>query len=55
VGGRDAVAGDPARRLIGGEPTCLHRTLTEKIGQLTMERDFLEGALGKFPGLSGKR
>jgi transposase-like protein len=31
------------------------RELHEKIGQLTMERDFLEGALGKFPGLSGKR
>jgi transposase len=29
--------------------------LHEKIGQLTVERDFLEGALGKFPGLSGKR
>ena len=30
-----------------------------KIGEpydpLTVERDFLEGALGKFPGLSGKR
>ena len=29
--------------------------LRAKIGQLTMENDFLEGALGKFPGLSGKR
>ena len=25
------------------------------IGELTVEREFLEGALGKFPGLSGKR
>ena len=31
------------------------RELHEKIGELTVERDFLEGALGKFPGLSGKR
>ena len=31
------------------------RELHEKIGQLTMERDFLDSALGKFPGLSGKR
>jgi transposase len=31
------------------------RQLREKVGELTMERDFLEGALGKFPGLSGKR
>ncbi len=29
--------------------------LRAKVGQLTMERDFLEGALGKLPGLSGKR
>jgi hypothetical protein len=31
------------------------RRLREKIGELTMERDFLSDALGKFPGLSGKR
>jgi len=31
------------------------RELQAKIGQLTMENDFLEGALGKFPGPSGKR
>jgi len=31
------------------------RDLHAKIGELTVERDFLEGALGKFPGLSGKR
>jgi transposase len=31
------------------------RELREKVGQLTMENSFLEGALGKFPGLSGKR
>ena len=33
----------------------LTRELQAKIGQLTMENDFLEGALGKFPGPSGKR
>ena len=31
------------------------RELREKIGQLTMENDFLEQALGKFPALSAKR
>ena len=31
------------------------RELHEKIGQLTVERDFLDSALGKFPGLSAKR
>ena len=31
------------------------RELREKIGELTMERDFLSNALGKFPALSGKR
>jgi len=31
------------------------RELHEKIGEITVERDFLDRALGKFPGLSGKR
>jgi transposase-like protein len=31
------------------------RDLHAKIGELTVERDFLENALGKFPGLSAKR
>ena len=31
------------------------RQLREKVGELTMERDFLQDALGKFPGSSGKR
>ena len=31
------------------------RELQAKIGELTMENSFFEGALGKFPGLSGKR
>jgi transposase len=29
--------------------------LHAKIGELTMERDFLSGALGRVPGPSGKR
>src|SRR3569833_96778 len=31
------------------------RDLQAKIGELTMEYAFLEGARGKFPGPSGKR
>ena len=31
------------------------RELHEKIGELTVERDFLGTALGKFPGSSGRR
>lgn len=31
------------------------RELHEKIGQLTVERDFLDSALGKFPGPGGRR
>ena len=31
------------------------RDLQAKIGKLTMENSFLEGALGKIPGPSGKR
>ena len=44
--GGNAIAADGKERI---------RELHEKIGELTVERDFLEGALGKFPGLSGKR
>ena len=46
VFGGEAMATDGKERI---------RELHEKIGELTVERDFLEGALGKFPGLSGKR
>jgi transposase len=46
VFGGEAVAEDGKERI---------RELHAKIGELTVERDFLEGALGKFPGLSGKR
>lgn len=31
------------------------RELREKVDELTMERDILHDALGKYPGLSGKR
>ena len=31
------------------------RELHAKLAELTVEREFLEGALGKFLGLSGKR
>jgi transposase-like protein len=31
------------------------RDLHAKIGELTVERDFLADALGKFPGSSGRR
>jgi transposase len=44
--GGDTLAADGRERI---------RELHEKIGELTVERDFLEGALGKFPGQSGKR
>jgi len=44
--GGEASSGEDKERI---------RELHAKIGELTVERDFLEGALGKFPGLSGKR
>lgn len=46
VFGGEAVAADERERI---------RELHAKIGELTVERDFLDGALGKFPGSSGKR
>jgi putative transposase len=44
--GGTAIAADGKERI---------RELHEKIGELTVERDFLGGALGKFSGPSGKR
>ena len=44
VFGGEALAEDGKERI---------RELHEKIGQLTVEKDFLSDALGKFPGLSG--
>jgi transposase len=46
VFGAEAMGSDGKERI---------RELHEKIGELTVERDFLSSALGKFPGLSGKR
>lgn len=46
VFGAEAAAGDSKEKI---------RELHVKIGELTVERDFLEGALGRFPGPSGKR
>ena len=45
VFGGEALGSDSKERI---------RELHAKIGQLSIEKDFLEGALGKFPGLSGK-
>ncbi len=39
----------------GGDDREKIRELHAKIGELSVERDFLSGALGKYPGLSGKR
>jgi transposase-like protein len=49
-----------AAAIFGGESLAADsretiRELHEKIGEITVERDFLDRALGKFPGLSGKR
>ena len=44
--GGEQAAGDDKERI---------RELHAKIGEINMERDFLAGALGKFPALSGKR
>src|SRR6202035_3759989 len=46
VVGGETVAADERERI---------RELHAKIGELTVERDFLDNALGKFPGPSGKR
>ena len=46
VFGAETLAGDSKERI---------RELHEKIGQLTLERDFLSDALGRFPSPSGKR
>ena len=44
--GGEAPAADDQERI---------RELHAKIGELTVERDFLEGTLGKFRGPSGRR
>jgi transposase-like protein len=50
-----SAAGVFGGEVAGGDQREKKRELHAKIGELTVERDFLEGALGKFPGLSGKR
>jgi transposase len=46
-----AAFGESDGRAREGEVERLHA----KIGELTMERDFLQRALGKLPGPNGKR
>jgi transposase len=46
-----AAFGESEGRQREGEIERLHA----KIGELTMERDFLQRALGKLPGPTGKR
>lgn len=45
-GATDGAPADAERRI---------RELYEKVGQLTLERDFLSRALGQLPGPSGRR
>lgn len=51
---------ESAAGIFGGEASAADdkeriRELHAKIGELTVERDFLEGALGNFRGPSGRR
>ena len=52
-GGRPACSGLAARP--GAAPAVDVKTLHAKIGELTLENDFLAGALGKAGLLSAKR
>jgi hypothetical protein len=49
------MAGIFAGALVADDGKAQIRQLREKIGELTIESDFLSTALGKFPGMSGKR
>ena len=51
--GAAGVFGGGRRR--SGEPAIDLKTLHAKIGELTLENDFLSGALGKAGLLSAKR
>ena len=53
VGGAAGVFGTPAAG--AAAPAVDVRTLHAKIGELTLENDFLSGALGKAGRLSAKR
>jgi transposase-like protein len=50
-----------AGQLFGGQPAespadrAKVKDLHAKIGELTVERDFLADALGRFPGTSGRK
>src|ERR1700739_1359325 len=48
------LAGGFGGGVVSDEAKQQIRELREKVGELTMERDFLRDALGKFPGSSGK-
>jgi hypothetical protein len=48
-------SGDLQRGRLAADGKERIRELQSKIGELTMENSFLEGALGKFPGPSGRR
>ena len=56
-GVEDAIVGEGSGDLrpLAADGRDRNRELHEKIGEPTVERDFLEGALGKFPGQRGKR
>ncbi len=51
--GAPGIFGGAAAEIAGDRERI--RELHEKIGQLSMERDFLGQALGKFPAPSGRR
>jgi transposase len=52
---RGVFGGEPIRRLLPIAPAVDVNRLHAKIGELTLENDFLAGALGKAGLLSGKR
>ena len=49
----EVFGGNPVE--VGGADAEKVRELHAKIGELTVERDFLAHALGRFPGPSGRR
>ena len=51
----ESLAGVFAKGAGEADSAAQIQALQAKIGQLTMENDFLENALGKFPAPSGKR
>ena len=49
----EVFGGNPVE--VGGADAEKVRELHAKIGELTVERDFLSHALGRFPGPSGRK